>query len=222
MFQQLTGQLIHDLKASWKKTALLGVLLAVGLCFWIPLLIRTVSGGSRESGIAEPVAAAIDLAVAARPSTPNDPSPGQNVAPEFHWAVAAKLFQTDPLLQSADVMAVDRDPFQIDATQFPLPVQTVDATHPADEVPTKGTSSASPQPLDGAVLKSTVIGPSRRAAFINSRLYYEGRSLNLGDETYHVAAIYPRRVVLRRGQKVYELSIETQSHLDETSVRAVD
>lgn len=223
MLQQLTSQLIHDLKVSWKKTAVLGVLLAVGLCFWIPLLVRAVAGEPRKADAAVADAVVSNRTTTAPLQAGNAPTAEAGRSPLFHWATAEKLFESDPLLQSVAITAGARDPFQIDTKQFPPPVLFAeDAGSPNGESVAQKTRADGPRTLKGAVLKSTVISPTRRAAFINSRLYYVGRTLNLGGETYHVAAIYPRRVVLQRGHDVYELLIEPSNSLDAESVRTVE
>jgi len=42
---------------------------------------------------------------------------------------------------------------------------------------------------------------------INHKLYFEGAEIQVGDHTYRLSAVHPRKVVLRRGATKFELRI---------------
>lgn len=222
----LKNQLIRDLKSSWQKTALLTMLFLVGLIFWIPQLLRAVTG---KSGMAKGGAVAV-AAPAPRPA--ELPTTTVAAAPdatkdEFTWERGQKLLQTDPLVRSVEVAALRGDPFRIDRDQFPPPLLF-------EEEPVKAQSAPSPQPpitdarlTEKLILKSTIVGLKRRAAFINNKLYYEGREIQVEGQTFLLSAVYPRKVLLTQGSTVFELSIPSsftseaigvQSHPDGTTI----
>ena len=82
--------------------------------------------------------------------------------------------------------------------------RTLSGTVPADDtakgIDGQGTSHS------GLVLKSTIIGVSRRAAYINRKLYSEGSTFEENGVTYKLTAVYPDKVELRQGNRVFELS----------------
>ena len=227
MLGALTKQLLHDLKASWQKTALLGLLLIVGLVFWIPPLVRTVIGDSdAKPAVPQPSAAAATKPIQV-PSThraqPSAAKSGEKSSAD--WERAELILATDPLVRSVEVAAIHGNPFHIDLDQFPPPVLFGDEYD--DGPDTTGDQAANqqtlansePQSPEGLVLKSTVVGTNRKAALINSRLYYEGRHVrNKDGESYLLTAILPRKVILTRDLEFFELKIEPQVSSDGINV----
>lgn len=208
----LKNQFLNDLKRSWQKTALLSVLLVVGLSFWIPQLLRAVT---KKSGIAKPAAVA-----AATPAVKTSTTPSQlptvtvaaQAAPkktEFSWERGEKLLQTDPLVRSVEVAALRGDPFRMDRDQFPPPIlfedEPVKATAASARVPVVSDTKLA----EKLVLKSTIVGRKRRAAFINDKLYYEGREIQVDGQKYLLSAVFPRKVQITQGTTVFELAIKS-------------
>lgn len=208
MLGQLFQQFLRDLKASWQKAAFLGVLLTVGMCFWVPPLFRMVM---KEKPAAKPSVAKADVPVV--PTMKLERSfqssiESQASKSKFNWQTAQKISNTDPLVQSAQLAAIQSSPFQVDRDQFPPPI--VFAEEPKEVIPTatKGASSRSrEQALNGLVLKTTIVGVKRRAAYINNKLYFEGKEIRAGDESFLLTAVYPRKVILSQGSDVFELKI---------------
>lgn len=203
--QVLTNQLVTDLKASWQKTALLGVLLLVGCCFWIPQLMRSLSGKSAKIEVAQAAPAAV--AAPARSGSDTTTVSAEPAAKQaFTWKRGERLLQTDPLVRSAEVAAIQTDPFQIDVDQFPPPV-----LFEQDIQPVRGPETpAEPAIVDSRlveklVLKSTILGRNRKAALINDKVYFVGRKIQVDGQVFLVSAIYPRRVLLKQGDDVFEL-----------------
>jgi hypothetical protein len=215
----LKQQLLQELKKSWQKTALLTLLFAVGLFFWIPPLLRSVradhTGGNAGTGTAsasevmrpdrEPPPVAAE-AVPARP------------AAAYSWEQVAAALESDPLVRSVEVAAIQGDPFRIDFDQFSPPILFEEDPRDVSEPLLRGKKpeatarvlDASPQLVKappGLVLKSTIVGLKRRAALINSKLYYEGKDIYVDGEVYRLTAIAPRKVILSRGQEQFELEI---------------
>jgi hypothetical protein len=212
----LQEQLIRDLQASWQKTTLLVLLLLVGLCFWVPPLLRAV-GGSSPAGGATSAASSVAVTAppaASLPSTENAPSLAPDSKPEaatFSWRHAEDVMKKDPLVRSAEVAAIQGDPFRVDHDQFPPPALFADTPpeeprsrqNPAVNVTV--TNPMKPPGSDGLVLKSTIIGVKRRAAFINTTLYFEGAEVTFQGQPYVLTAVHRHKVVLQRGDEVVEL-----------------
>jgi len=212
--QSLGEQLVHDVKASWQRTAILAILLCVGLVFWIPPLVRAVSGGAAKSKTA---AASPSVGQAFQPAPANrqagKPAPrhgsssGTSTRPTRSWQHAEERLLSDPLVRSAEVAAIQSDPFHIDHDQFPPPI--LFAQEPA-ETKTLKKQTRGPRALKDLVLKSTILGVQRRAAYINSKLYFEGTEIQAGGQAYRLAAVFPRKVILQRGNEMFELKITSQ------------
>lgn len=209
MLHALTTRIVREMKASWRKTALLGLLFVVGLFFWIPPLVRMVAGG----GTPRPAAGTQPATAAVQPSSPvrNSSDGGSRVSaevkpPRLTWKDIGRILASDPLARSADASALSGTPFRIDPDQFAPPLLFAEAS-PPDTTPEPDTLSADADAANGPVLKSTIVGVERRAAFIDRRLYFEGSDISVGGETYRLAAVYPRKVILRRGEHSLELTI---------------
>ena len=214
MLRALTTQLIHDFKASWQKATFLGILLLVGLYFWIPPLVRAVFGNTSETTaesatpeqtVPQPIEAETSFGAG---QTATVSSSGAT----DDWQSAHKLLQSDPLVRSVEVAAIQGDPFRINHDQFPPPLLDLDVFEKDPEPDETTTAQSSPpKTLEGFVLKSTLIGKRRRAAFINNKLYYKGSEVRGNGQSYQLTAIYRRKVILKQGSQEYELKINDQS-----------
>lgn len=200
--QTFKNQLWHEVKASWQKTAVLAVLLLIGLVFWLPPLVRAVMGSPVKKAGATATPAVASTTVKVQAAVAAD---GSVKEAEFTWQQGEKQLRTDPLVRSVEVAAIHGDPFHLDRDQFPPPVLF------EEEAPRDISLSNAPQTDsrlgDKLVLKSTIVGLKRRAALINDKLYYEGRKIQVDGETYLLTAVYPRRVLLTQGETVFELVI---------------
>ncbi|QDT66970.1 hypothetical protein [Calycomorphotria hydatis] len=216
---QLSQQLLNDLKASPGKALLLGALLLVGLYFWVPGAIKLA--GKAFSGRAE--------AVATAQSDVKTPS-AEMLVPDHPAAVSADANTvSQALMRTAEADEFSRDPFQLDHDQFPPPVLFAEAEL-KDYGPSRVTSfkppavdteaedmavAETPEPEQppqvadyGLELKSTVISTTRRAAMINTKLYYEGQPVPSTAGSVLLETVQPKRVVLRDGNRKIELTIK--------------
>ncbi|NOX56416.1 MAG: general secretion pathway protein GspB [Planctomycetes bacterium] len=213
MIQTLANQLIADMKKSWQKTALLGVLLLIGLYFWIPPLLRAFRSEQPRAAQAAPATtpppASPPIEAVADFSDSSADRPRAGGSP-LSWKQADQILQTDPLVRPIEAAAIQSDPFRIDHDQFPPPVTNIFAEEPPEPEPSPQ-ADEDPHSIDGLVLKSTIIGVKQRAAFINGRLYFEGNMIPWKGKTFQVQAIYPRRVVLTADGETYELTIRDKS-----------
>lgn len=214
-FQSLTDRFLHDLKASWQKSIVLGVLLVVGLVFWVPPLLRATGSDSKASAAASTAdSSSTQLSPEAPADITSAASASGNVStPAVSWKNADRFLQSDPLVRSVQVAAIQGDPFRVDQDQFPPPI--LFAEEPVEEIRPNADQNASAatdlRVADGLVLKSTIVGVRRRAAFINSKLYFEGAEVQVNGQAYRLASVHPKKVVLIRGKEVFELKIAARS-----------
>ena len=220
--RSFTNQLLRDLKASWQKTALLGILLVIGLSFWVPMLMRAIGGRPSRPSLASIAYEKADSS-ASQNDQSADPAGATDTRSFSTWQTADDLLQSDPLVRSAEVAAIESDPFHIHPDQFPPPVLF------AEEVPAEaeraGKVAANPSATEepaGLSLKSTIVGVSRRAAFINRKLYVEGAEIRVNGESYVVKEIHPRRVLLTKGRSVVELRIAGRGESSEPAGESRD
>lgn len=221
MLSLLWKQLLHDLKASWQKSAALGMLLLLGLYFWLPMLTRAFDTGSANAMAAPTPVPAGPLSSPPPSAGPSGPAGGHAEAAEkaaFDWQAASRAHEHDDLLQPAGRTDFDGDPFQVDPAQFPPPVLFAEV-EPQRAVPRQDArSQADPRSeagLSGVVLSSTIVSSSRRAALINSRLYLEGAQVRIDGHSYRLASVEPRRVILHDGTQAFELEIRMPFETDQ-------
>jgi len=209
LLQSVTNQLIADMKRSWQKTAILAVLLLVGVYFWIPPLIRAFQDGERSKPEVATAAAAVGQPLPA--SAVGSPASAQEQVAQSvdasSWQELAQRLKTDPLVQSVGAAAIHSDPFQMDRDQFSPPVLGIFEAEPEPSASHAQPDDATRITIDGLVLKSTIIGIKQRAAFINDRLYFEGNTVSWQGNDYLVTAIESRKVILTFEDKTFELSI---------------
>ncbi len=209
--KSFSQQLVHDLKVSWQKTLLLGLLLLVGLYFWIPPLYRAVRGTTSPELTP---AKASPAPIPQRPPVETEMSFAQSDATEktLHtWEQFDSLMQTDPLVQSVQMGAIQKNPFEVNRDQFSPPILFAEepvASGPVQQEKKEQTVRALPEEI---VLSTTIIGKYRRAAMINKKLYYEGKSFEYEDVTYTLERVADRSVLLRQGDQTFELKIQNDS-----------
>lgn len=207
----LLERLIRDLKANGPKTAVLGVLLLVGLYFWLPPVWRAVAGPA-EAGESS-------VAPAAEPAT----GPATSSAPPgekpLRWADAEELRARDDLFRSAGPADVAANAFVFDGGFLPIDVEfgeddpetkaalaeAAERAAGAEEAKAAAAESSGPPPL---TLKSTLVGSNRRVAVINGRTYPEGATVAAAGRTWTLMNVEPRRVLLGGDGGTVELKID--------------
>jgi hypothetical protein len=199
----------RDMRASAPKTAILAVLLLIGLWFWVPPVWRAVVGESAE---AEKGADAPASVAASSPTPP--PAATPPAVPR--WEDAERLRKEDDLFRSVGREAVRTDAFLFDDDFLPLEVEFGDdvpeasafvlrwedrpvaSLEGADADATAG-EALPPPPVDPPPplkLGSTLVSPGKRAAVINDRVYVEGATIAIAGRRYVLTNVEPRRVVL--------------------------
>lgn len=202
----LTARLSRDLKANGPKTAVLGVLVLVGLYFWIPPLWRAVTGNAAAAEIP-----AVAAAAEPSPADPASSSPAAAAA-SLGWREAENRRAEDPLFRPAEGTDVRADAFAFDAGFLPIDVEFAEAesaeavARVARNEPrsTHDAEGDGPSPL---TLSSTLVGSGRRVAVINERVYTEGAVVAAAGRTWTVLNVEPRRVLLDGEGGTLELRI---------------
>jgi hypothetical protein len=187
------------MQSSPLKTAGLAALFVVGVYFWIPPLLSALA--------AKP-------ATAIHPQHPSLSIHAPTVIAETSFTAKASasakksaIPTIDPLVRSAEALAIQSNPLQIEPSRIPPSV-----LFDADKVgAAKPESTAAPGPVaSGLTLRSTIVGVSRRAADINGRLYLEGATIEENGNTYQLISVRAGRVLLRHVDRVIELTVSVQ------------
>tara|TARA_R110002095_G_scaffold208902_1_gene194912 strand:+ start:5935 stop:6591 length:657 start_codon:yes stop_codon:yes gene_type:complete len=206
--KSFSEQLLHDLKVSWQKTVLLGLLFFVGCIFWVPPLFRMVRGTATPAVVAVKASPA---AIPQRPPVKTEMSFAQNEtaeAPHHSWQQFDSLMQTDPLVQSVQMGAVQKNPFSVNRDQFSPPILFAEEpVQPRPEATDKTEKVVLALPED-IVLKTTIVGKYRKAAIINNKMYYEGKTFEHENVLYVLEQVAARNVILRQGEQKFELKIQ--------------
>jgi len=196
-----------DLAANKAKTAALTLLAAVGLCFWLPPLLKsgkdsTPSGPSMVSvakggtgSVPAPVAAA------AVSSTPTGVSDMAASVAGLH-----ELVQTETLLQTPDAAATQTNAFTFRLPP-PAPQPETDEAEGSDTRPEAGRI---PTPEEaGLKLTGTIQGGSFGSAVVNGSVYMVGDQIPCKDKrTYKLVSVGDRQMTLSRGGKEFILGMK--------------
>lgn len=191
----------RELQANPKKAGILGLLLVVAAVFWAPLVLK--SDGESAKPLPSPQAAMAppqsDQAAATGGSGESAPA-GPSAWQQWADAIAA-----DPRMHSAPLpshITSDHNPFWRRSLE-------VESTDPLEAVASRTHEVVELTPAQlGLTVTSTVVGPHRRAALVNGRLYSEGAIISVGDATgFTVSRVEPGRVVLKRGEERFDLAI---------------
>ena len=207
-------QLARDMKASAAKTGVLGVLLLVGLYFWLPPLLSAFSGGPTATA-ATPATVASSPAAEVPSSSPAStgsasPTPNSTTTAKQppDSAVIAKLLREHPLMQPVNAQEVPEKPFGLDYDSMPLPVE-IEKDSLADLLPPPPKPLPPPiERLDGLTLKSTLVGPTRRAAMINNRLFQEGQMVPWKNKQLQLESVTRKSVTLTDGSQSWQLTLK--------------
>ncbi len=205
-------QLARDMKASAAKTGVLGLLLIVGLYFWLPPLLSAFSG-STTAPAATPATTAEPATVpssspAATGSTSSTPTPTTTAKQPPDSAVINKLLREHPLMQPVIAEEIPEKPFGLDYESMPLPLEMVEDSLAAPPPPPAKPKPPPIEKLDGLTLKSTLVGPTRRAAMINNRLFQEGQMVPWKDKQLRLESVTRKSATLTDGSQSWQLTLK--------------
>ncbi len=197
-------QLVHDMKASAGKTAVLALLLLVGLFFWVPPLLKAFSSGATAAPPTSVDAKASGSTAIASTTSPNPP---ESAKKSRDSKTLLKLLHEQPLLQPASAEEMPSKPFGLNDDLLPLPVLIAEDNLAEPSAPATKPVAKPIEKLDGLVLKSTLIGPSRRVAIINNQLFREGQSVPWNDRQLLVESVNRKSVTLTDGSQSWQLTL---------------
>lgn len=204
----ITKQLVRDMKASAGKTAVLALLLLVGLFFWVPPLLKAFSSGATSATPATSVDTKAAASGSAAMASTASPTSLETVKKTRDSKTLLKQIHEQPLLQPASADEMPQRPFGLNEDLLPLPVLIADDAL-AD--PPAAALKSAPKPiekLDGLVLKSTLVGPSRRVAIINNQLFHEGQSISWNDRQLLLESVNRKSVTLTDGSQSWQLTLK--------------
>lgn len=205
---------LREMKASPPKAGVLIVLTAVGMYFWIPPIWNAIAGSD-------------DFAVADQSSEPIPDSPKSaesmpvsTTKKMLHWQELELARSSDPLFQSASPSEVKAGAFGVPRRRPPVASAVAQQpTEPGGEEPTAFAEPGEAEQerfaqveLEGVArqmtLRSTMIGPARRAAVINDRVYSEGDYFVVAGRRVRIQSVESRRVKVDVDGRSVELRID--------------
>ena len=227
---KLHDQLLKDLKASAPKSAMLGLLLLIGLYFWVPPLVRAFGGSETVTPAVVPPATTTNAAnVSATATNSSADSRSSNTNSNTNTATNKKprdsaamtrLLKESPLFRPASLDDLPQRPFGVDTDQFPLPVLFAEEEAASAQKTSKAIVVEAPlvvEKLEGLNLKSTIVGTRRRAALINNRLYQEGQSVPWKKLQLKLSLVQRKSVTLTDGSNEWQLVLDEKSESEDAS-----
>ena len=200
----ISKQLLRDMKASAAKTAVLALLLLVGLFFWVPPLLKAFSSDSSATPTkpveAKPASSGSTAVTAASNSTDAAKKP-------LDSAAMNKRRRDQPLLQPASAEEMPQKPFGLNDDLLPLPVLIAEDAF-AEPPPIVIPPPKLIEKLDGLVLKSTLVGPTRRVAIINNKMFREGQTVPWNDKQLLLESVSRKSVTLSSGSQSWQLTLK--------------
>jgi hypothetical protein len=206
---KLAKQLRRDLAANPKKSAALGLMVAVALYCWGPLVWDWLHSDEGKKTDQSQLA---HLILTDDPLEPADKAKSRSKA-RFRWEKVRPLLAQDPRMVSATFDEVWIDPFGKPAAA----AEDNDESQSASSaVTTAKAAAAEVSPADmGLTLSSIAIGSRRRAATISGERYFVGDEITVNSNNgslpptkLRVASITPHGVELECNGKTISLRLE--------------
>jgi hypothetical protein len=200
--RDIEKQLRSEIAAHPRKAIVLGIMMAVGLCFWAPRFYGwlNVSKEGQQSTAA--------MKVQATTSSEQTASGGQSnankeVKPSQHrWKEVLQWIHDDPRTSPAPALTAIRDPFHVRKEAVEKPA--------AEEPATVKPVPVSPMSL-GMALTSTIVAQDGGIARIGGSIYSLGQAVEIAKEgrsyKFVLTEIHDRRVVLEMEGEQFELNI---------------
>jgi hypothetical protein len=199
-------RLEREVRGNPTKAAGLGVLLLIAGYFWAPLIAQLFgSGGPATPAPANVAAAPQPPAQAIIVPSLQKAAGGEVLA--YDWQRYAKLIDDDSRMDGSAPLPEGSDPFREDQ-----PIVEAETSLAAEAVEESEPEEAPITPAEaGLVLGTTLVSTNKKVAEINGRSYGINDQVKTAkgdlDANFRVLEIYPRRVVLERLGKRFELKI---------------
>ena len=199
----IVKQLVRDMKASVGKTVVLGVLLLVGLYFWVPPLLKAFWDGAKPTAAPTTSADVTSAASSTTASNSTAPTATEPLKKSHDSKMMAKLLHEQSLWQPVSAEELPQNPFSLeDLLPLPVEIEKDGSNEPPPIV------SAPVVKLEGLVLKSTLIGPTRRIAIINNQMVREGQNVSWNDKQLRLESVTRKSVTLTDGSQSWQLTIK--------------
>jgi hypothetical protein len=198
----LAKRLQREIKSSPGKAGGLAVLLLVAGYFWAPLIMQFFGNDTAAPASAPAASPAVAGPAVAAPTSVQVAGATSAEAPAYDWRRVAADLDADSRMASIAEPSREHDPFatRASATSAVAEVRKVEPVA-RDLTPDEA----------GLVLSSTLVSARRKIAEINDKSYRVGdRVRALGDDydvAFRVVDVSPRRVLLERDGKRFELKI---------------
>jgi hypothetical protein len=212
--KKLLRQIRREAARSPQKAAVLGLLALVAIWFWAPLVMGWVQGEPKkkpEAAAEENTLAGLEFAVptVAPAGQPTSTAKEEEATGPGDWQELIVWLESDPKTDPAGAAAPARDPFV--AIDFPpVHVSLLEEARENQEEEKPKPPELKPKDL-GLALTSTLVGPGGGLALIGGKKYRLGEKVVVAHESqtveFTLAEVHPRRAVLTRGEKSYDLSI---------------
>jgi len=214
---KLAKRLRREFIGNPKKGAVLLLLVAVAVYFWVPLVWGWIAKddpvATAESPQTSETAKTARLAAGALPVPPTAGAAQTDQAaqteqtarqPKIPWQQVVKWMDNDPRTLAAHRVTGGRNPFVTPKREVVQPkIET-------EKKPVQVEPDATPASL-GMALSGTIIGSRRRVARIDGKTYRQGQTVAATKEgrrfEFTLAEIHPRYIVLKRDKESFELKI---------------
>ncbi len=197
----------RELTANPKKTAVLGLLAAVALFFWAPLVwgwiapAKPPAPGDTASAGNPPPGMTTSVATQQTPSQ-TEPVPTHTWQQIVHWR------KQDPRMTPVTDVGSRRDPFQMGKSK--LAEAEAEIAKQRAQQQAAATPVLSPEDL-GLKVSGTIVGSRRSVAMINGRAYSQGDTIELTKNgqafLLTLVEVRPSRIVLHCKDQQMELAI---------------
>ena len=175
------------------------MLLLFGLWLWLPPLWNAVAGSpdaAPDITLPAQVSGSVAGDQVAQRTTPHSTADD--------WQETERLRATDKLFDPAAADEIRGDAFTLYG-EF-LPIEAELAVEPKKPQPIIVKSP--PPPAPPLTLRSTLVGPDRRAALINGKIYPEGSVIAAAGVNWTLRTVEPRRVLIDANGRTHELRID--------------
>lgn len=196
----LVTRLMADLKANPAKVAVLGLLLAVAVYFWVPL-VGQLFAPSRTASI-EPqtlnIAAAIPVEEAKKNRT---------------WREITDDIAEDPNTKPSPKIEWERNPFEM----------VIEPVEPEPEISEIETVDDFSDVQIQMLLKGTLVSANKKTALINDDSYQQGETIELASGfALQISEVSTRYVVLEANGTRIQLELNTPTTISASQFRKSD
>ena len=199
--QQLVKRLRRELTANPKKAIILGLVLLVGVYFWVPLLASWMGGGSAPAAAKAPDPNADLVPSFTAMLTGQTAAKPKDSQKQYPWSTVAEWLDRDGRTTAADPKGLERNPFC--AVVEKKEVKKVVATK---VIKTRLTPKQLSMTLEG-----TMIGRQRKMAIIDGKSYQEGDVIKVrnrqGSVEFELHEVQARSAILMRDGEPFVLRL---------------